>query len=113
MTLDALQFDWSYDTIYILQVAELLPLWPAEIWVRDTPVLRESFLGRENVSRTQYWCSRGASCWDAGKVVLLLYMTPETGKSTKLLTTQKRTKFLATPVPLQSLQLNPEAFPLY
>ena len=41
------------------------------------------------------------------------YMTTETGKSTKLLTTQKRTKFLATPVPLQSLQLNPEAFPLY
>ena len=41
------------------------------------------------------------------------YMTPETGKSTKLLTTQKRTKFLATPVSLQSLQLNPEAFPLY
>ena len=39
MTSDAIQFDYSYDTIYILQVAELLPLWPAEIWVRDTPVL--------------------------------------------------------------------------
>ena len=41
------------------------------------------------------------------------YMTPETGKSIKLLTTQQRTKFLATSVPLQSLQLNPKAFPLY
>ena len=113
MTLDALQFDWSYDTIiYILQVAELLPLWPAEIWVRDTPVLRESFLGRENVSGLSIDVVEELLAGMQARLYFY-YMTPETGKSTKQLTTQKRTKFLATPVPLQSLQLNPEAFPLY